>query len=208
MNQLSCLPILFVVFSFQAIGQQTVHKKLNQLMLDESFSELNNLWPVLTNDDNFFVFDEGEYFMNRTKAESPYAVMSNWENDLTSFSVRTSLMLGPVEKNNQSLGLIIRASKSGKSAIICEINKFHRFRIRQLIEGNYVTLTSEGKDGWIKNTVVKGVNDTTAQALFEVDRDGIEILIPLNDDFIKKIDRTNNSITVNTPKGLIELYLD
>jgi 16S rRNA processing protein RimM len=56
--------------------------------------------------------------------------------------------------------------------------------------------------------VVKGVNDTTAQALFEVDRDGIEILIPLNDDFIKKIDRTNKSITVKTPKGLIELYLD
>ena len=56
--------------------------------------------------------------------------------------------------------------------------------------------------------VVKGVNDTTDQALFEVDRDGIEILIPLNDDFIKKIDRTNKSITVNTPKGLIELYLD
>lgn len=56
--------------------------------------------------------------------------------------------------------------------------------------------------------VVKGVNDTTAQALFEVDRDGIEILIPLNDDFIKKIDRTNKNITVNTPKGLIELYLD
>jgi len=159
MKQLSCLPILFVVLSFQAIGQQTVHKKLNQLMLDESFSELNNLWPVLTNDDNFFVFDEGEYFMNRTKAESPYAVMSNWENDLTSFSVRTSLMLGPVEKTNQSLGLIIRASKSGQSAIICEINKFHRFRIRQLIGGNYVTLTSEGKDGWIKNTVVKGVNE-------------------------------------------------
>ena len=159
MKQLSCLPILFVVLSFQAIGQQTVHKKLNQLMLEESFSELNNLWPVLTNDDNFFVFDEGEYFMNRTKAESPYAVMSAWENDLTSFSVRTSLMLGPVENTNQSLGLIIRASNSGQSAIICEINKFHRFRIRQLIEGNYVTLTSEGKDGWVKNSVVKGVNE-------------------------------------------------
>jgi len=56
--------------------------------------------------------------------------------------------------------------------------------------------------------VVKGVNDTTAQALFEVDRDGIAILLPLNDDFIKKRDRTNNSITVNTPQGFIELYLD
>ena len=56
--------------------------------------------------------------------------------------------------------------------------------------------------------IIRGVNDSTAQALFEVDRDGIEILIPINDDFIKKIDRVNKNITVNTPKGLIELYLD
>ena len=56
--------------------------------------------------------------------------------------------------------------------------------------------------------IIRGVNDSTAQALFEVDREGIEILIPINDDFIKKIDRVNKNITVNTPEGLIELYLD
>ena len=55
---------------------------------------------------------------------------------------------------------------------------------------------------------VKGVNDSTAQALFEVDRDGIEILIPMNDDFIKTLDREAKTITVNTHPGLIELYLD
>jgi len=55
---------------------------------------------------------------------------------------------------------------------------------------------------------VKGVNDSTAQALFEVDRDGIEILIPMNDDFIKTLNRETKTITVNTPPGLIELYLD
>ena len=55
---------------------------------------------------------------------------------------------------------------------------------------------------------VKGVNDSTAQALFEVDRDGIEILIPMNDDFIKTLDREAKTITVTTPPGLIELYLD
>lgn len=54
---------------------------------------------------------------------------------------------------------------------------------------------------------VKGVNDTTAQALFEVDRDGIEILIPVNDDFIIKLNKINKTIIVNTPPGLIELYL-
>lgn len=55
---------------------------------------------------------------------------------------------------------------------------------------------------------VKGVNDSTAQALFEVDRNGIEILIPMNDDFITNLDREAKTITVNTPRGLIELYLE
>ena len=159
MKQLSCLYTLLLFVSLQAIGQQTVHKKLNQLMLDESFSELNDIWPVLTNDDNFFVFDDGEYFMNRTKAGSPYAIMGKWENDLNTFSIRTSLMLGPVESMSQSLGLILRASSDGQSAIICEINKFHRFRIRQLVEGKYVIISEEGKEGWIKDSAIKGINE-------------------------------------------------
>jgi len=56
--------------------------------------------------------------------------------------------------------------------------------------------------------IIKGINDTTSQALFEIDRDGIEILIPLNDDFIKKLDRENKTIIVETPPGLIDLYLE
>ena len=159
MKQLSCLYTLLLFLSLQAVGQQTVHNKLNQLMLDESFSELNDIWPVLTNDDNFFVFDDGEYFMNRTKVGSPYAIMGNWENDLNSFSIRTSLMLGPVESMRQSLGLILRASSDGQSALICDINKFHRFRIRQLVDGKYVIVSTEGKEGWIKNTAIKGINE-------------------------------------------------
>jgi hypothetical protein len=159
MKQLSCLYALFLVFSITATSQQTVHNKLNQMMLDESFSELNDIWPVITNDDNFFVFDKGEYFMNRTKMGSPYAIMANWDNDLNTFSIRTSLMLGPVESMSQSLGLILRASKDGQSALICDINKFHRFRIRQLIEGRYQIVSTEGKEGWIKNSAIKGINE-------------------------------------------------
>ena len=55
---------------------------------------------------------------------------------------------------------------------------------------------------------IKGVNDSTAQALFEIDRDGIEILIPMNDEFIVKVDRDNQIIQVDTPEGLIDLYLE
>lgn len=56
--------------------------------------------------------------------------------------------------------------------------------------------------------IIKGVNDSTAQALFEIDRNGIEILIPMNDEFIVKVDRKSKTITVNTPEGLIDLYLN
>lgn len=55
--------------------------------------------------------------------------------------------------------------------------------------------------------IVKSVNDSTSQALFEIDRDGIEILIPMNDAFIKKVDKKNRLIVVDTPEGLIELFL-
>ena len=55
---------------------------------------------------------------------------------------------------------------------------------------------------------IKGVNDSTAQALFEVEKDGKEILIPINDSFIKKVSRKDKTILVETPEGLIDLYLE
>ncbi|WP_104735412.1 ribosome maturation factor RimM [Hanstruepera ponticola] len=54
---------------------------------------------------------------------------------------------------------------------------------------------------------IKSVNDSTAQALFEIDKDGIEILIPMNDEFITNVDKNKKEILVNTPEGLIDLYL-
>jgi 16S rRNA processing protein rimM len=54
---------------------------------------------------------------------------------------------------------------------------------------------------------ITGVNDTTTQALFEIeDEQGNEILIPIIDSFIEKVDRTGQKIIVNTPEGLIDLY--
>lgn len=56
--------------------------------------------------------------------------------------------------------------------------------------------------------IIKGVNDTTSQSLFEIDREGIEILIPMNDEFISKVDKENKTIYVDTPEGLIDLYIE
>jgi len=55
--------------------------------------------------------------------------------------------------------------------------------------------------------IIKSINDTTAQALFEIESNGKEILIPMNDEFILKVDRASKTILVETPEGLIDLYL-
>ena len=55
--------------------------------------------------------------------------------------------------------------------------------------------------------VLVGVNDKTAQHLFVIEKLGKEILIPINDLFIKQVDRENKIIRIDVPKGLIELYL-
>ncbi len=55
---------------------------------------------------------------------------------------------------------------------------------------------------------ITGVNDNSAQALFEIKKGDIEILIPMIDDFIVKVDRENKKIILNTPEGLVDLYLN
>ncbi|MFT7345180.1 MAG: 16S rRNA processing protein RimM, partial [Lentimonas sp.] len=48
---------------------------------------------------------------------------------------------------------------------------------------------------------------TTAQPLFEVLKGDIEILIPMIDHFLVKIDRENKKVIMDLPEGLIEMYL-
>lgn len=64
----------------------------------------------------------------------------------------------------------------------------------------------EDKNYGTVGTIV-GVNDTTAQALFEVENNGKQILIPMNDEFILEVNRDKKIVTVDTPEGLIDLYL-
>jgi 16S rRNA processing protein RimM len=56
---------------------------------------------------------------------------------------------------------------------------------------------------------IKSINDTTAQVLFILEnKNKKEILIPLIDNFLVKVDRDKKEVNVNTPEGLIAMYLD
>lgn len=51
------------------------------------------------------------------------------------------------------------------------------------------------------------VNDSNAQPLFEILKGSIEILVPMIDAFIIKVDRENKTLVLDTPEGLVDLYL-
>lgn len=57
--------------------------------------------------------------------------------------------------------------------------------------------------------IIKIVLDYPNQALLQVfTDDDIEVLIPINDDIIKKVDRKKKQIIVHSPEGLLDIYLD
>ncbi|MBC8883900.1 16S rRNA processing protein RimM [Flavobacterium piscinae] len=54
---------------------------------------------------------------------------------------------------------------------------------------------------------IVSINDSTAQPLFEVLNGNVEMLIPMIDQFLVKIDRENKKVIMNLPEGLVEMYL-
>jgi 16S rRNA processing protein RimM len=54
---------------------------------------------------------------------------------------------------------------------------------------------------------IVSINDTSAQPLFEVVNGSVEILVPMIDQFLVKIDRENKKVVMNLPEGLVEMYL-
>jgi 16S rRNA processing protein RimM len=55
--------------------------------------------------------------------------------------------------------------------------------------------------------ILEQVIEYPAQPLFQVMKNGVEVLIPVIDEVIKKVDRDNKTLYIAAPKGLIDLYL-
>ena len=54
---------------------------------------------------------------------------------------------------------------------------------------------------------ISGVSDNGHQVLLSINYKGKEVLLPLVEDFIEKIDEPGKKLFFNAPEGLIELYL-
>ena len=53
---------------------------------------------------------------------------------------------------------------------------------------------------------ISDVRDTTSQDLFEITAGERQILIPVIDEWIKKVDKNEKTITVEIPEGLLDVF--
>ncbi len=77
-------------------------------------------------------------------------------------------------------------------------NKFYYHEI----EGFSVVDNQQGKIG-----VVKGVLEFPSQAVIQVMVGDKEVLIPINEKIISSVDRKTREIKIDTPEGLLDIYL-
>jgi len=70
------------------------------------------------------------------------------------------------------------------------------------IEGFHVMDEKHGPVGTVIHVVDQAVNP-----LIAVDFNGIEMLIPKQDQFILRVDRETKTLHISAPEGLIEMYL-
>jgi 16S rRNA processing protein RimM len=55
--------------------------------------------------------------------------------------------------------------------------------------------------------IINEVLDYPNQAVLQIMREGKEVLIPISDEVINKVDRKTKAIEVTSPEGLLDIYL-
>ncbi|MFN0188165.1 MAG: hypothetical protein ACKVQV_05640 [Bacteroidia bacterium] len=125
----------------------------------ESFDSVAKGWPFLSNSENLLLIQEGEYIIQRKSKLSPFAVMGEFEQELSTYRLITSLKLVKSASTDGSIGLIFMAQPAGKGGFVFEINQFQQYRLRQITVTGYAYLTGVAKDGgWVKSSVLKENN--------------------------------------------------
>lgn len=151
--------ILFIVillFKTNIIAQDISSQEYNNIYIYEEFEKSSERFKLVTNNENYFTIDKGDYFLRRNNHKSEYLLIAHNSN-ISDFILNTKVKIGPSENNKAGIGIILKAEK--ENAIIFEINKQSEYRIKKKINTEYQNLSGDTKKrGWVKSNLIKGVN--------------------------------------------------
>ena len=155
--RLITITLIFLISS-KIFSQNISTSEFNENLINEDFNKRSKVFKTVTDSENYFIIDNGDYFLSRHNSDTEYAIFANNSN-VSDFIIRTAIRIGPSKNNDASLGLILKAQRDAEGAIIFEINKKGQYRIKQLNRDKYHILSGNKNNGWIKETSINGVDE-------------------------------------------------
>ena len=163
MKKYISLTLFTAVFNSAIIAQNILELENARNVIVENFNSSESSFPILTNIDNYFIIDNGDYLLSRNNTESEYAILANSSEMITDFILKTAIKVGPSSYKRSSAGILIKAQVSGSGALIFEINRKGEFRIKELQNNTYKYLSGKSSnEGWVKNREIKGEDEFNA----------------------------------------------
>ena len=154
--------LLSAILITNGIAQQISSDAYNQTKIHEDFSQESEFFPVINTTENQFIIDNGDYFLSRNNMDSQYIINCN-NSSFSDFILKTSIRIGPSNNKNASIGITLKSQIKGDGAIIFEINTKGEYRIKQLLDNTYKTLSGLRKnEGWVKSKIINGVDEHNA----------------------------------------------
>jgi len=151
--------LLSTILLTNGVAQQISATAYNKAIIHEDFNTEGDFFPIVTTTENYFILDKGDYLLSRNNEDSEYAMIAS-NSSANNFVLKTAVRIGPSNNKKASIGIIVKAQKDGKGAIIFEINKKGEYRIKQLLGNTYKTLSGISKQkGWVKNKTINGVDE-------------------------------------------------
>ena len=173
--------LLSVSLITNGIAQQISSDAYNHTEIHEDFSQEGKFFPLINTTENQFIIDNGDYFLSRNNMDSQYIINCN-NSSFSDFILKTSIRIGPSNNKNASIGIILKAQIKGDGAIIFEINKKGEYRIKQLLDNTYKTLSGLRKnEGWVKSKIINGVDEHNA---IEIRTENNHYDVYINNDYL------------------------
>ena len=184
-NTIKNLIILLFLYANSTNAQEITSKEFKYRILNTDFTSEDHDFPIVRENDNYFIIDENEYLIIRENTKSEYAIII--EKSLTEDSyLKTSLKLGPSKDKNACIGIITSANRNFTKALVIEINRNGEYRVKQLNTNNYKYLTGrKRKNGWVRN---KNINKEDEYNILEIIDNKNQIKLKINGKFIENFD--------------------
>ena len=173
--------LLSVSLITNGIAQQISSESYIKAEIHEDFSQEGKIFPVINTTENQFIIDNGDYFLSRNNMDSQYIINCN-NSSFSDFILKTSIRIGPSNNKNASIGITLKSQLKGDGAIIFEINKKGEYRIKQLLNNIYKTLSGLRKnEGWVKSKIINGVDEHNA---IEIRTENNHYDVYINNDYL------------------------